>query len=533
MEEDDILKYDKGAQAIIKIIAERMEKKNKANSEFKELCELNGYKVRVGQWKWVYFKDGYCVFDPRVIVNGVKVIPQKIHIKNSNEMIGEYVRNHGIKFPSFTWTINKDNHAIVDDTFVPNVKKIIQKAMQFEYKIFRKDYGNSLFKLDWKDVRKDFMTYTIQPNLECPKIKPIQIEGDMFSPSVNELIKYKSQLPVVQYRINWDFSISQFDYDEFHKALDICKEILIKKYGEQWKKKRMERYENKMKAITAASNNVEKEDDSLSISDKLRHKVVDKSIFDEEFELQWDDVKFYNGYYVFEPNLKSMAGRLRVEPLRKEDGRCRRSFMSILGHFNNRMPKITYRITKNFRIKINNDPDFEEALIFLAKKNKQRETEELEHKDKKLHKLCFAEAMERASSMTVEELIRNKNKYFDFLIAHQMKEYRVVPITENVAHTNSRHDEDSFIFTLKSHDGHPFIIVENINIDRASMVFKTRAERYEEALYAVFEYVQSDRINKRSFVRGGALDFKNSGVVQCKSIDHDDEWKRRMCQLFK
>lgn len=346
------------------------------------------------------------------------------------------------------------------------------------------------------------------------------------------MIEYSYQLPAVSYRISEDFTITNLDISDFYEAIDTCKEILMEKYGEEWIEKRRKKLG---KIIIAPAVNLSdiKEDDLLSISDKLRHKVIDKSIFDEEFELQWDDVKFYNGYYVFEPSLESKIKRLRVEPLRKSDFRCKRSFMSILGHFKNTMPKITYRITKDFKIKISNGPDFEQALIFLTKKNRQKEIEEIEHADKKLHKLCFAKAMERANFMTVEELIRNKNKYFDFLIVHQMKGYKVVPITESVAHTNSRRDEDSFMFTLKSHDGHPFIVVENVNIARASIVFMTKAERYEEALYAIFEYIQSDKINKRSFVREGALDIKDNGVVRYKSIDHNDNWERRMRQYLR
>ena len=497
------------------------------NNAFK--YEFQKYKVRTGLWKWVHFKKGYCIFNPCF----AKVTPQEICVDGSNEMINEYIKKHGNELRPFTWVVDEKSRAIVDETFMPSVKNIINEFIHFEYKKFRKNYSDSWIKLNWKDVKKDFVTYTIKPDFEFPKINPIQIVGDIFSPSVEELIKYRSQLPVVQYKISENFSISQFDYNEFYEALDICKDILIKKYGEQWKKRRIEKYGSKIKTIEANPVDIKEAGDLLSISDKLRHKIIDKSIFDEEFELQWDDVKFYNGYYVFEPSLESKIKRLRVEPLRKSDFRCKRSFMSILGHFKNTMPKITYRITKDFKIKISNDPDFEQALIFLTKKNRQKEIEEIEHADKKLHKLCFAKAMERANFMTVEELIRNKNKYFDFLIVHQMKGYKVVPITESVAHTNSRRDEDSFMFTLKSHDGHPFIVVENVNIARASIVFMTKAERYEEALYAIFEYIQSDKINKRSFVREGALDIKDNGVVRYKSIDHNDNWERRMRQYLR
>ena len=175
-------------------------------------------------------------------------------------------------------------------------------------------------------------------------------------------------------------------------------------------------------------------------------------------------------------------------------------------------------------------------MIFLSKANRNKhEYDEFEHTTKRLRKLSFSEAMSKASAITVEELIKNMTEYFNFLIAHQMKEYKVVPVVENVVHTIGKHYEDSFMFTLKSHDGRPFIVVENVNIARATMVFKVITEKYEKALLAVFDYVQSGIVNKRSAVRSSNIDFKNSGVVQCKSIDHDSlhEWKRSMQKWFR
>lgn len=534
MKKQNVSQYDKDEEAILKIIAESQEIEDETSNAFQELCESNGYKVRVGRWKWVNFKDGYCVFDPHIIVNGKKVIPQEIHIKNSNEMMNEYAKRYGKKLLSFDWAVDEHNKAIVDDIFIVRLKNVADKFIQLEYKDFIKRYGKGWFKLNWEDVSQDLDFFDIQPNIGCPKLPSVRFQVGSFGPTVEDMIKYSDRLPGVPYKIFENFSGIEVDWTAFCDAIEACEEILTSEYGDKWIEERKKEYGNVIILPPVTSDDENWEEELLGVADKLRHKVVDKSIFDEEFELQWDDVKFFDGYYIFEPNMENRAKRLRIEPLRIENFKCRRSFMRILGHFKNQMLKITYRITKDFKIKINSEPDFEKALVFLAKENRLRDIDEFEHIDTP-RRFNFNEAMERAESKSPEELIKKKTSYFDFLIAHQMKGYRVVPVTESLSYFRGKHVEDSFMFTLKSHDGQLFIVVENENIKRATMVFKASAEKFYDALRAVFEYVQSDVCNKRSTVRGGRIDFKNTGVTKCKSIDHDgfDEWKRCMTQYFR
>ncbi|MBO5016681.1 MAG: hypothetical protein J6C92_12900 [Bacteroidaceae bacterium] len=111
-----------------------------------------------------------------------------------------------------------------------------------------------------------------------------------------------------------------------------------------------------------------------------------------------------------------------------------------------------------------------------------------------------------------------------------MNEYKIVPVSENVSHSWSSYDEASFIFTVKSWDGRLFIIIENVNPDRSTLLFKVESEMYMSALHTIFDYVQSDVINRRSAIHDGDISFYNAGVVAYWTFNHDTyvDWMYRL-----
>lgn len=136
------------------------------NYEFQRLVEENGNKVRTGQWKWVRFKDGYCIFDPCIVVNGKKVIPQEIRVKDSNEMMNECVQKYGKELLPFTWVVDKQNKAIVDDAFMHYIDTIAKRFNELEYEELKKECGRRSLILDWRDVKEDSDFFIIQPKIK-------------------------------------------------------------------------------------------------------------------------------------------------------------------------------------------------------------------------------------------------------------------------------------------------------------------------------------------------------------------------------
>lgn len=479
-------------------------------------------KSRIGQWKWVHFKNGYCVFDPRIVIGGAKVIPQKIIVPSSTEMMDECIEKYSNTLMPFTWCVNRHNEAVVDNEGIFSVvvsRFIYQECKKYKKHIFRKHV------LKWGEVTKRHMIYTFQFKFNFIELPPITIQGDAYSPAVHDLEKYHDRLPRVHYKITEDLNIVDFEYDNFTKALEECKNILVDKFGDKWTEARNRRF-SAISAESIAEESKELEEnqqDGLQSSyERLAGKLTGESLFMKKLELQWEDVKFYDGYFVFEPKLDDMLRRgIKVEPLREESFRCRKNFRYLLNLFKERLPKVTYYITRDFKIHINDKLSFEAALIYLANEAREADDDvEIRHNARTMYRLDFSKAISKAKDISLEELEKYKSKYINYLIAHQMKEYKVVPVTERISHTSGSHNEDSFIFTAKSLEKHLFIIVENLNTDRATIVFKVRADSYMKALRTIFDYVQSDRINKRYTICCRDVKFIDAGIIDYWRIEH-------------
>ena len=149
-------------------------------------------------------------------------------------------------------------------------------------------------------------------------------------------------------------------------------------------------------------------------------------------------------------------------------------------------------------------------------------------------KRSFESALSKAAAMKPEDFKKYKSKFIDFLVEQQMDEYKVVPVSENVSHSRSSYEEASFIFTAKSWDGRVFIIIENVNPDRSTLLFKVELDMYMTALHAIFDYIQSDVINKRSAIRDGDIDFGNIGILAYWTFNHDSyiDWMYRLKSYF-
>ena len=279
----------------------------------------------------------------------------------------------------------------------------------------------------------------------------------------------------------------------------------------------------------------------LEIRNRSNANVDDKlsSIFTTSFVLQWSDVKFYHKYFIFTPKIKENIGKNKIAPLRVDDYRCKDFFNYILTYFQERLPKITYRITKNFNIQLDNKPQFEVALADLVKEKARYDAEvDLGRTAGGVqYKLGFSAAMAKAEKMKPEDFKKYKSRFIDFLVEHQSKEHKIVPVSEDFTYANgSRFSEEGFVFTTKSNsDRFLVIVIENINPDRATMYFSVRTEMYEAALRTIFNYIQSDTKNKRSAIRDGKEPFKDVGFSYYGSTPHDYfyDWKNRLNKFIR
>ena len=367
---------------------------------------------------------------------------------------------------------------------------------------------NTAHILDWKFVTGTDGYYIFQPQKYGIIFKPIYLKRKGCLVRIDKIIqKYKDEIPTITYRINENLEITHLDTQLVNNVINQC----MTKEKEESRKKKIKEQMN-----------------------RLRIKGVDISIFSTVFTLHWSDVWFYNRYFIFEPSLGKRIGQNRIKPLRVDDYRCKPSFNYILSYFQDRLPEITYRITEDFKVELDSKPLFEAALSYLTKEQARMDAGvsviSSAGRITTVAKRSFDAALSKAASMKPEEFKRYKSKFIDFLVEHQMDEYKVVPVSENVSHSRSSYDEASFIFTAKSWDSRIFIIIENVNPDRSTLLFKVERDKYMTALHTIFDYIQSDIINKRSAIRNGDISFDNAGIVAYWAFNHDSytDWMYRL-----
>jgi hypothetical protein len=244
--------------------------------------------------------------------------------------------------------------------------------------------------------------------------------------------------------------------------------------------------------------------------------------------LNWEDVHFYNGYYIFKPKNVDSCDSLKLE-LKVKEIYSLESFNYIRSYFNLKLPEIRYFVDENRKIKIIDEVKFSNAILMLAQRYKQAviEKKEIQTDNNSKHKMTLKQALEKGERMTFMDFRKYKSRFLEFLINSQSSEYRIVPIEEAFEYKNSSYVEDAFLFTLLSENNSIIIVLENVNPSRSTILFKTKRSEYIKALSVIYSFILGDSLNKRSEIRSHSLNFQNHGITKYKSINHDsfEGWK--------
>lgn len=142
--------------------------------------------------------------------------------------------------------------------------------------------------------------------------------------------------------------------------------------------------------------------------------------------------------------------------------------------------------------------------------------------------MSFSQAMSKAKQLSPEEFKKWKSEYIDFLVTQQSKEYKVIPCVERVVHSIGDTTEYAFMFSIECKSGDILIVHENVNPDRSTLLFIVKRANYEKCIRAIYDFLQSAEINKRSSLRERDLDIGQVGIERYRSINHDYlySWKR-------
>ena len=247
----------------------------------------------------------------------------------------------------------------------------------------------------------------------------------------------------------------------------------------------------------------------------------------KDWILDWSCVKFKNGYIVVSAPLDdSVKFKTKAFPLKGSI----EAFNYLKDYLNDRLSPVHCTVEK-MDLTIYDQIRLNEAIEKFATASRQRgitTTGSIQTKRITPVQMSFKQALSKAQQMTEEEFKKYKSKYIDYLVAEQSKDYKIVPCAERLAHTTGDTTESAFLFSIPCGNDKVMIVHENVNPDRSTLLFLVRKEEFQKSIRAIYDFLQSPEINKRSSLRSRDLDIDSAKILMYKSINHDDysSWKQ-------
>lgn len=105
------------------------------------------------------------------------------------------------------------------------------------------------------------------------------------------------------------------------------------------------------------------------------------------------------------------------------------------------------------------------------------------------------ENLGQSDLLELYENLLNRTKYLKYLSSIVKEEFKLIPILEYSNGTT----EDSFLFRIRNKNGSILIVWENVNISRATYIFKTHPDNHATVLKRLEEFIcTKDFEHKRS-----------------------------------
>ena len=240
-----------------------------------------------------------------------------------------------------------------------------------------------------------------------------------------------------------------------------------------------------------------------------------------EWILDWNCVKFKSGYFVVLP---PGDGKVKFKPKAFPYRGVSDSFNYLKEYLNDRLNPIRCYV-EALDLTIYDKITLEAAIQKFAAISRQRGIKSNATKPtprEAPEQMTFKQALSKAAQMTPEEFEKYKSDYINFLVKMQDYDSKVIPCVERLAHSNSDITEYAFLFSVKCSSGKILIVHENVNPDRATLLFLVKEENFNKSIREIYDFLQSAEINKRSSLRDKNLEIKDAGILSYRSINHDD-----------
>ena len=258
---------------------------------------------------------------------------------------------------------------------------------------------------------------------------------------------------------------------------------------------------------------------------------VENNSFDilqkKDWILDWSCVRFKDGYIVVSAPLDDKVKfKTKAFPLKGSI----EAFNYLKDYLNDRLSPVHCTVEK-MNLNIYDQIRLNEAIEKFATASRQRGITTVGSSPTKRItpvQMSFKQALSKAQKMTEEEFKKYKSEFIDFLVTQQSKKFKVIPCVERLAHSTGDTTEYAFMFSIECKSGNILIVHENVNPDRSTLLFVVKRENYDKAIRAIYDFLQSAEINKRSSIRSGDIDKGQVGIESYNSINHDNlySWQK-------
>lgn len=128
------------------------------------------------------------------------------------------------------------------------------------------------------------------------------------------------------------------------------------------------------------------------------------------------------------------------------------------------------------------------------------------------------------------EKIRNlikDNQYLKYLCQAQDMSIPIYFVYENYSTQDFQSFEESYIFSLQTHNGMKLYVYENSSIFHSTVIFISDEGKSLNAINQIHTFFNSNEINKRKLIQWNKVDF-NTPIKTYRRIVHSSfpQWKK-------
>lgn len=381
-----------------------------------------------------------------------------------------------------------------------------QTIQRYIYNFFCKKYGKKIVLEEWERTIREFGPICVESDIK----NAISIAIQQSVPPLYVLLRlfftYESNKLREQFILNEIFTIIRTSYKVKNiadKILLVCANYVIFLYL----------YKNSCNEI------------GLNKKIGILQKV--------EFKLDWHNVEFKNDSIVINPpadkTIKFLPKEIRLIG-------SKASFNYLRDYFDVKMPDIDC-VAYKMQVEVESAIELERAILYISgqyknyivKKGKTLKSMLTNKKEK----MNFEKSYNAGLKIDYNYLKKYNSVYINRLIELQSNKYRVIPLSEQFVYSNGNaFTEEAFMFTreMRYSPNHLMVIIENVNPDRATLIFTVNKKNYRETINMIYDYMAGGDYNKRSSLRNFEKLKNYKDIIDFKASNHDNtySWKGRL-----